>query len=108
VLAIADPLAAGERQKQRAVEAARRPEVGILDNGRCLTQPGFAQTAGETPVLAACGFAVDEEAEPVLARQLSSIRHVLQFNKGIRHGGKAKRAKALDGRMDQHRISFGQ
>jgi hypothetical protein len=32
----------------------------------------------------------------------------VQLEKGIGHGGEAERAQALDGRMDQHRISSGQ
>jgi hypothetical protein len=32
----------------------------------------------------------------------------VQLEKGIGHGGEAERAQALDGGMDQHRISSGQ
>jgi len=82
-------------------------EIDVLDNGR-LAQPGRTQATGEPLVLATGGLAIDKQPEPILATEFAGIGGVLQLDKGIGHGGEAERAQALDGRMDQHRISSGQ
>ena len=82
-------------------------EVDVLDDGR-LAQPGCAQAAGEPLVLAAGRFAIDEQPEPILAAEFAGIRSVVQLDEGIGHGGEAERPQALDGGVDQHRISSGQ
>ena len=105
MMMVADPLAAGELVEQSAVEAAGRMQVDILDDGG-LTQPGLAQAAGEALVLPAGRLAIDQQAEPVLARQLGGIRRVLHLDEGVGHGSKAERAQALDGGVDQHLFSF--
>ena len=80
MMMIADPLTARELEEESPVEAAVGAEVDVLDNGR-LAQPGLAQAAGEPLVLAAGRFAVDEQPEPILAAEFSSIQSVLQLVK---------------------------
>jgi hypothetical protein len=80
-------------------------QVDVLDDGG-LAQPCFAQAAGETLVLAAGRFAIDQKAEPILAGQLDRLRRVLHLDKGVGHSGEAERAQPLDRGMDQHLLSF--
>jgi hypothetical protein len=107
MMMVADPLAGRKLEKEGTVEAAVGTEIDVLDDGR-LAQPGLTQAAGEPLVLAAGRLAIDEQPEPILATEFAGIGGILQLEKGIGHGGEAERAQALDGRMDQHRISSGQ
>src|SRR5437764_6868429 len=107
MMMLTDPFAGRKLEEEGAVKAAVGAEVDVLDNGR-LAQPGLTQAAGEPLVLAAGRLAIDEQPEPILATEFAGIRGILQLEKGIGHGSEAERAQALDGRMDQHRISWGQ
>ena len=107
MMMVADPLAGRKLEEESTVEAAVGAEIDVLDDGR-LAQPGLTQAAGEPLVLAAGRLAIDEQPEPILATEFAGIGSVVQLEKGIGHGGEAERAQALDGRMDQHRISSGQ
>jgi hypothetical protein len=102
---IADPLAGGEPLEEGAVEAARRVKIDVFDDGG-LSQLCRAQSAGEALVLAAGRFAIDQEAEPILAGQFGGLGRVLHLDKGVGHGREAERAQALDRGMDQHLLSF--
>ena len=107
MMMVADPLAGRKLEKEGTVEAAVGAEIDVLDDGR-LAQPGLTQAAGEPLVLAAGRLAIDEQPEPILATEFAGIGGVVQLKKGVGHGGEAERAQALDGGMDQHRISSGQ
>src|SRR5258707_15890660 len=107
MMMFADPFTARELEEESPVETAVGAEVDVLDDGR-LAQPGLTQAAGEPLVLAAGRLAIDEQPEPILATQVAGIGGIVQLEKGIGHGGEAERAQALDGGMDQHRISSGQ
>jgi len=102
---LAYPAAAGKLEEQRAVQAARSTEVRVLDRGR-LAQLGVAQPARQALVVPAGGFAVDQQAKSVLARQVGRLRGILQFGERLGHGGQAKAAQALGRGMDQHGIAF--
>src|SRR5947209_13245363 len=107
MMMLTDPFAGRKLEKEGAVKAAVGAEVDVLDNGR-LAQPGVAQAAGKTLVLAAGRLAIDEQPKPVFATEFAGIGSVLQLEKGISHRSQAERAQALDGGVDQHRISSGQ
>src|SRR5437870_1664071 len=107
MMMLADPLAGCKLEEEGTVEAAVGAEIDVLDDGR-LAQPGLTQAAGEPLVLAAGRLAIDQQPEPILATEFAGIGGVVQLEKGIGHGGEAEGAKALDGGMDQHRISSGQ
>lgn len=104
MMMVAQPLAGGELLEQRAVEAARRVQIDVFDNGG-LAQLGLAQAAGKALVLAAGRLAVDQQAEPVFPAQLGGVGRVLQLDEGIGHGRQAERAQPLDRGMDQHLLS---
>ena len=105
MLAVTDPVTAGEFVEQGAVQAARRAEVGVLDH-RVLAQPGLAQPPAEPLVVARGHFAVEQQAEPILAREVGGGRTVLHLEERIGHGGHAEGAQALGQRVGQHRLSF--
>jgi hypothetical protein len=107
MMMLADPFAAGKLEEESTVEPAVGAEVDVLDHRR-LAQPGLAQAAGKSLVLAARRLAIDEQPKPIFATEFAGIGSVLQFNKGISHGSEAERSQALDGGVDQHRISSGQ
>jgi hypothetical protein len=102
---IAQPLAGGKLLEQGAVETARRVKIDVLDDSS-LAELCVAQAAGETLVLAAGCFAIDEHAEPVLSRQFGSARIILHLDKGVGHGREAERTQALHRGMNQHLFSF--
>jgi hypothetical protein len=86
---IAQPLAGGEFLEQGVVEAARRMQVDVLDDGG-LAQLGVAQPAG----MRGSGF----NRRPATRRV--RIQPALT-------GRQAERAQPLDRRVDQHPLSFG-
>ena len=63
VLRLLDPVPAGERLEQGAIEAACGAVVDVLDDG-VVAQPGIAQPGLEPPVVAIGGLAVEQQAEP--------------------------------------------
>ena len=91
MMMLTDPLAGRQLEEEATVEAAVGAEVNVLDNRR-LAQPGLAQAAGKPLVLAAGRLTVDEEPELIFAAEFTGIGGVLQFEKGIGHGGEAERA----------------
>ena len=66
VLAGADPLAGGELLEQRAIEAAWRAIIGVLDH-RAVPQSCLAQPMTEAFVFAARRLTIQQQAKPVLA-----------------------------------------
>ena len=91
--------------EQGAIQAAWRAEIGVLDH-RALAQARLAQPSAETLVVARGHLAVEQQAEPVLARQVGGGRVELHLQERVGHGGQAEGAQALGQGMDQHRLSF--
>ena len=60
-----DPVAVDEFLEQRAVDAARRAQIDVFDDG-VLAQRGELEPCGEALGVALGGLAVDHEAEPLL------------------------------------------
>src|SRR5208283_2433400 len=75
MLAVADPAAGGEGLEQAAVQTAWGAEVGVLDH-RGLTQSRVAEPSAQPLVIARRHLAVDQQTEPVLARQIVGRRLV--------------------------------
>jgi hypothetical protein len=67
VLAVPDPVAAGERVEQSAIEAAWRTEIGVLHHG-ALARTRLAEPSAETLVVARGDLAFEQQTEPVVAR----------------------------------------
>ena len=74
-----------EGHEQRTVQTARCTEVGVLYHG-ALTQPGVTEPSGETLVVARGGLAVEQQAEPVLAREVGGGGVALHLEERIGHG----------------------
>ena len=105
MLALTDPVTASEFVEQGAVQTAWCAEVGILDH-RGLTQSRLAEPSRKALVVARGHFAVEQQAEPVFARELGGGRRDLHLKERIGHGGHAEAAQALGQRVDQHRFPF--
>ena len=105
MLAMADPVTAREFVEQRTIQTARCAEVGVLDHG-VLPQSGVAEPSAQTLVVARGHLAVEQQAEPVLAREVGGGRVVLHLQERVGHGGHAEVAQALGQGMGQHRLSF--
>jgi len=88
MLMVADPLTGRELREQRPVETAgvRKSVSSMTAAWRSLASRRRRRAA----VLAAGGLAVDEQAEPVLARQLGGFGRILQLDEGIGHRGEAR------------------
>jgi hypothetical protein len=65
-----------------------------------------AEPSAEAFVVARGCLAVEQQAEPVLAREVGGSGMVLHLEERIGHGGHAEAAQALGQRVDQHRLSF--
>jgi hypothetical protein len=105
MLAVADPAAGRERLEQATIEPARRAQIGVFYNG-VLPQPGDVQSPTEPLVVARSHLAIDQQTEPVVARQIVGRRLVAQLEERVGHCGQAKAAQALRHGMDQHGSSF--
>jgi hypothetical protein len=104
MLAMTDPVTTGEFVEQGPIQAARCPEVGVLDDG-ILAQSRLAQPPAETFVVACSYFTVEQQAEPILTGEIG--RSGLHLEERIGHGGHAEAAQALSQGMHQHRcLSF--
>src|SRR5438270_11379508 len=105
MLIVADPVTRGELLEQGTIEPARHAEVGVLDD--CvLPQSGLAQSAAQPLVLAARGFPVEQQAEPVLTGEITGRRIVLHVDERVGHRSQAEAAQALGHWVDQHGFSF--
>ena len=79
-----DPFAVSELLEQRAIEAARRSVIGVLD-ACLLTQSGIAQS-GSQPFVAAMGeLAIEQEAEPIGVAECGSFAGGVEFGEGLSH-----------------------
>jgi hypothetical protein len=105
MLTMTDPVTAREFVEQRTVQTARYAKVSVLDD-RILTQPGVAEPSAEALVVARGCLAIDQEAEPILAREVVGGRIALHVEERIGHGGHAEAAQAFGQRVDQHCLSF--
>jgi len=104
-LMLADPLARGEAQQERAVESAGAAEVEVLEGRRGEAEPGELQQPGESPVGAGGDFALDEEGEAVLEAEPGEVPLAQLLTEGGGHPGQAEGVKLFDGLLDQHKGS---
>jgi len=104
VLRRGDPVAGDQPLEQRAIEAAWRTIVDVLDDG-ALTQPCMTQPGGEPPVGAFSGFSVEQQREPLGVAQPGGRGIVLQLGEGAGHAGQAKLDELIDGGMCEQDLS---
>ena len=81
-----------------AIEAARRAQVDVLDDG-VLAQRGELEPRGEALVVALGGFAVDQQPEALLERQSVEVGLSSLLLEGLGHAGQAEGDQAFVGGM---------
>src|SRR5512145_1968 len=89
VLPPRDPLSRRKLGKERLVETAYRLRVEILD-GRILPEVGELQPCDEPFALALDGFAIDQQAKPLLERERSNIGLLSLLLECFRHADKSE------------------
>ena len=100
-----DPVAGDELLEQRAVDAARRSQIDVLDDG-VLAQGGELEARGEALGVALGGLAIDHEAKPLLERQGGDVGRSPLVLEGLGHSGQAEGDQAFMGGVGEHRVSF--
>ena len=101
---LADPVAAGQAQEQRPVEAARRAEVNVLDRGG-VPQLGGARARLEALLLPQRGLAFDQQAEPFGVVKGAALGIGCQFLESFGHAVQAKLAQPIQCRVVQQGCS---
>ena len=102
VLLAVDPVAGGQLVEQRAVEAARRPQIDVLDDG-LLPQGGEPQ-AGDQPLVLALGrLAVEQQRQPLLEGQRRDVGLSALIIERLGHAGQPEGEQAFLGWMSKHR-----
>jgi hypothetical protein len=96
-----DPLTGDKLVEQRLVEAARRPEVDVLDD-RILAQAREAQSADETFALALGGLAVDHERQTLVEVEPGDIGLFALLLQRLGHADEAEGYETVVGWMGEH------
>ena len=96
-----DPVAGDQFLKKRAVDAARRAQINVLDD-RVLPQGGELETRGEPFGVAFGGFAVDHQAKPFLERQRGDVRGSPLVLEGLGHAVQTKSGETFMRGMGKH------
>src|SRR5918994_581326 len=98
---LADPVAAGELEKEPAIQTTGSPEVDVLDMSIMaqVSRPGPALK----PLLAAQGrLALEQERKPVAMLQSTRLWLGLQILEAFGHAVKTKIGQQGEGGMGQH------
>ena len=104
VLQRLDPVAGDQPLEQRAIEAAGRTIVDILDGG-ALAQAGMTEPGGEPAVGALGGLAVEQQGEPFGVAETGGAGIVLQLAEGAGHAGQAEADELIDCGMGEQDLS---
>jgi hypothetical protein len=81
------------------VKAAARREVDVFDAGVEEAQLGGGQPVGQAPVGAHGGFAIEHQAEPLVAAEIGGMVLFGQLPIGGRHSGKTKDLHLVESRV---------
>jgi len=101
VVVLTDPLTRGEAEDERAVEAAGRAEVEVLDAGGHV-ELGDLEKPGEAAVVAEGDLALEQKSESVLEGEGVEIGHEELLLEGLGHPGEAELVEAIEGLVSQH------
>jgi hypothetical protein len=96
-LRLVDPLAGGQRLKQRAVEPAGGAVIDILDRS-LVAQTGVTQPRPQPPLVTIAYFSVEQQSKPLGVREIGTLWVGLQFGEGTRHAGEAELVHLVEGR----------
>jgi hypothetical protein len=101
VLRLLDPLPAGERLEEDAIEPACGAVIDILDRGR-VAQTRIAQTSLEPPILSIGGLMIEKKPEPFGVGQVGHVGIGGETGKRAGHAVQAKRLKLIEGGVGEH------
>jgi len=105
VLLAVDPIPGGELLEQRAIEAAGRPKVDVLDD-RLLAQGSKPQACDQAFVAPLHCLPIEQQGETLLEAQGGNVGLSSLVVERLGHAGQAEGLQAFLGRMGEHRISF--
>mgnify|MGYP007001784879 CR=1 FL=1 len=100
-MTLSDPVAGGELEEQRAVEAALGTEIGILDL-RVMAQSGGAGTSLEALLAPQRGFMIEQDCEPFAMIEGAGFRLGGEILEALGHAVQAEFAQYVEGWMGQH------
>jgi hypothetical protein len=90
---------------QGAVDAARRSQVDVLDDG-VLPQRRELEARGQTLAVAFGRLAIDHQADPLLEGESGDVRRSALVLEGLGHSGQAEGDQTFMRGMGKHRVSF--
>src|SRR5208337_3483395 len=97
---LADPVAAGQLQEQRTVEAARRAVIDILDRGQ-MAQLGGLGAAFEALLLAQRALALKQDAEPLGMAEGRALRVIGDIPEALGHAVQAELGQQVERWMSE-------
>ena len=100
---LADPVAGGELEEQRAIETARGAIIDIFDAGG-LTETRHARPRLEAFLPAQRRFLVEKQAEPFGMFKTTRLRIGGEFLKPLRHAVEAEGMQLIECRMRKHEV----
>ncbi len=100
---LADPVAGGELEEQRAIETACGAIIDILDAGG-LTKARHARPRLEALLPAQRRFLVEKQTEPFGMFKTMRFRIGGEFLKTLRHAVEAECMQLIESRMREHGI----
>jgi len=92
---VSDPVAAGEAEKDTAIQPTLHPEVYVFDT-RCLAEAGDLDQSREPAVAARHVLTLQEQSQALLESQAREIRHAVLFFEGVRHAGQPQGVKQVE------------
>ena len=101
VVALAQPVAAGQRKHERLIEAAGVAVVDVFDGGG-LAQAGALKPGLQAAVLAFGVLAVHEHAEAFVKGERVAVGQAHLFDEGLLHTDEIKFPQFVQGGMNKH------
>ena len=98
---LSDPVAGGELEEERAVEAAIGPEIDILDL-RVMAQPGSPGAGLEALQASQRRFAIEQDGKPLAVTESAGFRLGFEVLKALGHAVQAEFTELVEGGMGQH------
>jgi len=99
---MAQPIAAGQRGDEAAVQRATGAPVDVLDAGRADLELGRLEQPRHAPVVAPGDLALHQQRQPLVEAQASSGRARCLLLHGADHAVQAQAAQLIQGVFVQH------
>ena len=101
IVALTDPVAAGELEEQRAIETTDGAVVDVIDAGG-MAQPGGAGAGLEALLPAQRHFLFDDEREPFGMAEAGGLWVGGEILEALGHAVEAEVTQVIEGRMGEH------